>query len=453
MPNNAVTATIPHDNEAEQAVLGSILYDEETFPEIASVLQPESFFLPAHQYIFQAMIDLEENGQPINDEVLIGDQLKSKKQLEDAGGFTYLGGLVDCSPEVAHIKHYIKIVEEHALLRDLISTTTEIARKSRNPEQNITELLSDAESKISEIATRTAKENYRHIKDIIVDSFTHLEKISATSSDVTGLATGFVDLDKLTSGLQPADLLILAARPSVGKTALALNIAHYVATKVNTDGAVLIFSMEMSKEQLALRLLGAEARVDGSRIKSGNLIQDDWDRLALATDQLSKTTLYINDQTNLSPFELATICKQLNKESDNGISLIVVDYLQLMKGNKPNQPREQEIAEISRSMKGLAKDLNVPVLALSQLNRALESRSDKHPQLSDLRESGSIEQDADIIMFIYRDEIYNPNSPDKGTAELIVAKHRNGALGKIRLAFIGKYTKFANFSDKAPYEE
>ncbi|MCP4297620.1 MAG: replicative DNA helicase [Proteobacteria bacterium] len=452
MSNNAVTATIPHDQEAEQAVLGSVLYDNTTFSEIASVLKPASFFLVAHQYIFQAMIELEENGDPI-DEILIGDQLRSKQQLEEVGGYSYIGSLVDCSPEVGHIQHYSKIVQEHALLRELIETTTEIARKSRNPEQNITDLLSDAENKISEIATRTSEENYQHIKEILIESFTRLEKISATTDEVTGIPTGFVDLDRLTSGLQPSDLIVLAARPSMGKTALALNIAHYVATRANSDGAVLIFSMEMSKEQLAIRLLVSEAKVDSSRIRSGNLEQDDWDKLALATDLLSKTNLYINDQTNLSPFELVTICKQLNKELDSGVSLIIVDYLQLMKGNRSNQPREQEISEISRSMKGLAKELNVPVVALSQLNRALENRSDKRPQLSDLRESGAIEQDADIIIFIYRDEVYNEDSADKGMAEILISKHRNGATGKIRLAFIGKYTKFANYTDLSPYED
>lgn len=443
------TLAIPYDVEAEQALLGAIIEDNESISDVAGILSPTSFYKPSHQHIFRAMLELVDLQQPI-DEVILGDQLRSLNQLEEAGGYAYLAELVECVPSSGNIVYYAKIIQEHALLRDLISTTTEIGRKSRDPEQNITELLSEAENKITELSTRSTERKYDHIKDILASSFKRLEKISETDDEVTGLPTGFIDLDRFTSGLQDSDLIIVAARPSMGKTAFALNIAAYVATRVEKRGAVLVFSMEMSKEQLAIRMLTAESKVDSKKLRSGNLEQEDWDRLAMATEKLSIVPVFINDATNLSPYELITIAKQLNKEFENGVSLVIVDYLQLMKGNRPNMPREQEIAEISRSMKGMAKELDIPVIALSQLNRALENRADKHPQLADLRESGAIEQDADIILFIYRDEIYNDDSPDKGIAEIIISKHRNGPTGVIRLAFIGKYTKFANLSRQEP---
>lgn len=443
------TLSIPYDIEAEQALLGAVIEDNETLAEIASVLSPTSFYKPSHQHIFRAMLELMDLQQPI-DEVILGDQLRSLNQLDESGGYAYLAELVDCVPSSGNVVYYAKIIQEHALLRELISTTTEIGRKSRDPEQNITELLSEAENKITEISTRSTEQKYAHIKDILAGSFKRLEKISESKDDVTGIPTGFIDLDRFTSGLQDSDLVIVAARPSMGKTAFALNIASYVATRVEKRGAILIFSMEMSKEQLAIRMLTAESKVDSKKLRSGNPDPEDWDKLAMATEKLSIVPVFINDSTNLSPYELSTIAKQLDKNFENGVSMIIVDYLQLMKGNRPNMPREQEIAEISRSLKGVAKELNIPVIALSQLNRALENRSDKHPQLSDLRESGSIEQDADIILFIYRDEVYNEDSADKGIAEIIISKHRNGPTGVIRLAFIGKYTKFANLARQEP---
>ncbi len=447
--NKKETLSIPYDTEAEQALLGAVIENNDALSEIASILTPTAFYKPSHQHIFRAMLELVDLQQPI-DEVILGDQLRSLNQLDEAGGYAYLAELVECVPSAGNIKYYAKIIQEHALLRDLISTTSDIGRKSRDPEQNISELLSEAESKITEISTRSTERKYDHIKDILASSFKRLEKISESTDEVTGIPTGFVDLDRFTSGLQDSDLVIVAARPSMGKTAFALNIASYVATRAKDKGAILVFSMEMSKEQLAIRMLTSESKVDSKKLRSGNLEQEDWDKLAMATEKLSVVPVFINDSTNLSPYELTTIAKQLNKEIENGVSLIIVDYLQLMKGNRPNMPREQEIAEISRSLKGVAKELNIPVVALSQLNRALENRSDKHPQLADLRESGSIEQDADIILFIYRDEIYNDDSPDKGIAEIIISKHRNGPTGVIRLAFIGKYTKFANLSRQEP---
>ncbi len=445
------TQSIPQDLEAEQAVLGSIIYRNDLLPEVAALLTPQSFFTHSHQQIFKAMLELEEEDQPI-DEVLLGDKLKSWEQLEASGGYPYLAELVDCVPASGNAVHYAKIVQEHALLRDLISTATEIAKKSRTPSRNIGQLLAEAEAKITEISSRSTNKSYTHIKPILATSFEQLEQNSQTDSEVTGLATGFVDLDKITSGLQASDLIILAARPSMGKTALALNMAKFAAVKAGVKGAVLIFSMEMSKEQIGVRMLSAEAKVDSNRLRTGNLEASDWDKLAMATDALSGTEIYVNDTAALSPYELVTVCKQLHKESPHGLAFVVVDYLQLMRSSRPNVPREQEIAEISRSLKGLAKDLGIPVLALSQLNRSLESRGDKRPQLSDLRESGAIEQDADIILFIYRDEVYNEDSAEKGIAELIISKHRNGATGTVKLAFQGKYTLFGNISTKERYE-
>ncbi len=442
---NKSVLTIPHDFEAEQAVLGAIIFNNHTMTDIAGILTPNSFHEESHRHIFRAMLELVDANQPI-DEIILGDQLKEFGKLEDIGGYAYLAELVDCVPSSGNIVYYAKIIQEHALLRDLITTTSDINRKSRDPQQSISELLAEAENKITEIATRTSEKNYSHIKDILLTNFDKLEEISKTKSEITGLPTGFMDLDRITSGLQASDLIILAARPSMGKTALALNIASYVAIRNESQGAVLMFSLEMSKEQLTMRMLTSESRIDSHKMRTGNLEQEDWDKLAKATDRLSVAPMYINDTSNITPYEVATICKQLDKELEHGVSLIILDYLQLMQGNRKTNSREQEIAEISRALKGLAKDLNVPVIALSQLNRALENRSDKRPQLSDLRESGSIEQDADIIFFIYRDEVYNEDSEKKGIAEIIIAKHRNGPTGMIELVFTGKHTKFANIS-------
>lgn len=450
--NQLAVTDIPQDIEAEQAVLGAIIYNNDILSETMALLSPNSFFLPAHQYIFRAMSQLAEQDSPI-DEITLGDELKSLKQLDEAGGYPYLTELLDCVPSAGNVLQYSKIVQEHSLLRDLIETSSEIARKSRSPDKNITELLAEAETKIAEISLRSSNKSYTPLKDILVTNFQKLETTSETADEITGLATGFQDLDKLTSGLQPSDLIVVAARPSMGKTAFALNLATYIATpnkhraenqRPDEKGAILLFSLEMSKEQLVMRMLTSESKVDSQKLRAGNLDQDDWNKVAIATDRHSTAPIFINDSSNLTPYELTSISKQLDKEQEHGVSLIIVDYLQLMRVNRNNISREQEIAEISRSLKALAKDLNIPVIALSQLNRSLESRSNKHPQLSDLRESGAIEQDADIILFIYRDEVYNPETPDKGKAEIIIAKHRNGPIGMLRLAWIGKHTKFDN---------
>lgn len=441
----AKAAGLPQNKEAEQAILGAILENNEVLHEVAPYLTDKSFYHPRHQIIFQAMLDLDEDRQPF-DEITIGDRLHEKGQLENAGSYGYLTELRDCVPYAENAVHYAKIVQEHGLLRELIFTTSEIAKQSREPDKDVSELIAITESKIHEIASRSVEKKYSHIKDILDINMERLEELSEKKEEITGLPTGFIDLDKITSGLQSSDLLIIAARPSMGKTAFALNIAQHIATQKENPGAVLLFSLEMSKEQLSMRMLSSAAKIDSHIIRTGRLEVEDWDKLAITVDKLSEAPVYINDTPEVNTYQLMNIAKQLDKDLENGLSLVLVDYLQLMKPSRQHQSREQEIAEISRSLKGLAKELNIPVIALSQLNRALENRSDKRPMMSDLRESGSIEQDADIIMFIYRDEVYHEDSKDKGKAEIIIGKHRNGSLGTVELAFIGKYTKFANYS-------
>ncbi len=434
---------IPKNIEAEQAVLGAIIYNNGIMAEVASLLNPKSFFSTAHQHIFRSMLELANQDVQV-DEITIGDELKSSSQLEEIGGYAYLAELLDCVPSSNNIQQYSKIVQEHALLRDLIDISSKIARKSSDPENKISELLAEAESQFRKISLKTNQKKYSSIKNLLVNNFQKLEKLSETDSEITGIETGLIDLDKYLSGLQNSDLIVVGGRPSMGKTAFALNIASNVATKKAVKGSVLIFSLEMSEDQLITRMLSSKSKVNGNKLKTGNLEKDDWNNLAMSTDQLSSSKIFINDSSSITSQELTAITKQLDNEQDGGVSLVIVDYLQLMKGSRPDIPREQVIAEISRSLKALAKDLNIPVIALSQLNRGLESRSDKHPQLSDLRESGAIEQDADIILFIYRDEVYNEDTKDSGTAEIIIAKHRNGPIGMLKLAFIGKYTKFDN---------
>ncbi len=436
---------IPKDIEAEQAVLGSIIFNNTIFADVASILKPNQFYSESHRYIFAAMQELYICDSPI-DEILLADELKAKDRLEEIGGIVYLAELVECVPITANIIYYARIIEEHAIARDLITVSNTISKKSRNPEQNIADLLQEAQKKIAEIAVKTNKKTYRHIKDILHDNFQRLEELSESKEEITGLKTGFDDIDKMTAGLQPADLVVVAARPAMGKTAFALNIGSYVARTQPDEGAVLVFSLEMLDTQLGFRLLSGDARINSKCFKSGNLEQEDWDKLAMSTDTLSEIPLYINDSSKISPYEMVTITKQLDSELENGVSLAIVDYLQLAQGKGNPAHREQEIANISRTLKGLAKDLKIPVVALSQLNRTLENRSDKRPILADLRESGAIEQDADVVLCLYRDEVYYKDSEQKGVAEAIFRKHRNGPTGTIYLRFDGKYTSFYNLN-------
>lgn len=441
-------STIPNDYEAEQAVLGTIIYDNETINDVISIITPTSFYTPSHQHIYRAMLELVDLKKPI-DEHLLGDQLKSLNQLEEVGGYGYLATLQDCIGG-GNISDYADIIQEHALLRGLITVTSDIARKSRDPESQFLDLISEADRKINDLLMLKNTNDCTHVKDAIRAGFERLEKISENKNEISGIPSGYTDLDLITSGFQNSDLIILAARPAMGKSALALNLAKYAGSRSNIKGTIVVFSLEMSKEQLATRLVASEGRVDSNRIRNGNLRQEDWDKMAMGTDIISGMNLLINDKARISTTELIATVKKLNKTEENGVSLVLVDYLQLMQASKPNLPREQQIADISGSLKGLAKDLDIPVIALSQLNRALENRTNKRPMMSDLRESGALEQDADIIMFIYRDEVYNDDTPDPGIAEIDIAKHRHGSIGHVKLVFQGKYTSFYNHSERQP---
>jgi replicative DNA helicase len=440
-----INLSIPHNIEAEQAVLGSIIESNELMDDISSFLTPGCFFKTAHQLIFKAMVELSENNKPI-DEVLLGDELQSLNRLEEVGGYAYLSELVEYAPVEGNIIYYAKIILEDAKLRELIEITTDIGIKARNPEQNPTLLIREAEQRISEIIFDDSTESIKHIKEALKNRFIQLEKLSENPNGLVGIPTGFIDLDKLTCGLIPQNLIIIAARPAMGKSALAFNIASYVATRGYPDKPVLIFSAEMSKEQTADRLLSGEGRISASKIKTGNLEQDDWDKLAMATDKISGSPIFIDDET-YGFDKIVHKTKRFHKK--NGISVLFIDYLQLLEGSK-KQSREQEISDMSRKSKLLAKLLDIPVVLLAQLNRTCETRPDKRPRLSDLRESGAIEQDADIVMFIYRDEVYDTDSADKGIAEIIIRKHRSGPVGTVRLAYVGKYVKFSNLSQMTP---
>lgn len=431
----------PKDIEAEQAVLGSIIEYNELADDIIGIITYKDFYSESHQHIFKAIIELSEENKPI-DEILIADKLKENEKLEGCGGMAYIIELVDCAPSSGNIVYYAHIIKDHSILRDIIETSKDIAQKSRDPQQSVSEILKEAEKRISEISLKTEKKSCNHIKDILLKSFGKLEELSENKSSITGIPSGFIKIDEYLHGFQPSDLIILAARPSIGKTAIALNIANYASKWSEIKGCVLIFSMEMSEEQLSLRMLSSESKVPFEKIVTGKLEQEDWDKIAMSTEKLSMTNLHINDSPNLSPFEVSNICKNINKK--NKVSMVVIDYLQLMRSNGIYKSREQEISEISRSMKGIAKEMNIPIIALSQLNRKVEERKDKRPQLSDLRESGSLEQDADIVMFLYRDEYYDKDTDKKGVAEVLIKKHRNGKTGTVELAFRGPIMKFAN---------
>jgi replicative DNA helicase len=375
--------------------------------------------------------------------------LRNNKQIDDVGGVAYLASLVDNVPSAANISYYSKIIKEKSILRRLIGVSTEILNKSYNSITEVGHVLDDAEQAIFEISENKIKPSFFPLKDIIKDSFKTIEKLYEKKQLITGVPTGYEELDKLTSGFQQSDLVIIAGRPSMGKTALAINVAQNAAIEMEVP--VAIFSLEMSKEQLAIRMLSSEARVDSQRLRKGFLGETDWPKLTTAAGRLSDASIYIDDTPAISVLEMKAKSRRLKAE--NGLGLIVLDYLQLMRGRDSSMPREQEISEISRSLKALAKELDVPVVALSQLNRQVEARTDKRPYLADLRESGAIEQDADVILFIYRDEVYNrsEDNPEKGLAEIIVGKQRNGPTGKVKLTFLKEYTRFENLTTVREY--
>ena len=435
----------PHSGEAEQAILGGLMLENQVWDKISEKVCETDFYRTEHRILFRAILALATKNQPF-DVVTLLDNLKSNNVLDDAGGEAYLFELANNTPSVANVSAYADIVREKSVQRQLISVATDIADSAYNPgSRDLTELLDFAESKVFAIAEQTPSDGGPEIiKSILVRAVEKIDALYHNGDALTGLSTGLKDLDERTSGLQPSDLIIVAGRPSMGKTTFAMNIAEHAAIQSNKP--VVVFSMEMPGDSLAMRMMSSLGRIDQHRIRSGKLNDDDWPRITSAVHMLSEAPLFIDDTAALSPAELRARARRLMKEHGQ-LGLIVIDYLQLMKvpGSKSDN-RTAEISEISRSLKSLAKELKVPVIALSQLNRSLEQRQDKRPVMSDLRESGAIEQDADLICFIYRDEVYNEDSPDKGTAEVIIAKQRNGPIGKIRVAFLGKYTRFEDLA-------
>jgi replicative DNA helicase len=435
----------PHSKDAEQSVLGSVLQKEGVIARILDFLSSEDFYFASHKIIFKAMVALFDKNEPL-DLITISNYLKKENGLEEAGGAAFLASLTDLVPLASNVVHYAKIVREKSILRQLISTTTDIAGRCYEEQDDLENLLDEVEQTIFEISRDQSGQNFEPLNRIITDTFEKITVLAERKELITGVPTGFEQFDKMTAGLQPADLVIIAGRPSMGKTALAMNIVQNTALQYKTPVAV--FSLEMSKTQLGLRLLCSQSRVDSHDLRTGFIKDHDWPKLTRAAGDLSDAKIFIDDTPALSVLEMRAKSRRLKAEYD--IGLVVVDYLQLMRGRA--ESREQEISEISRSLKAMAKELSIPVIALSQLNRGLESRTDKRPQLSDLRESGAIEQDADVICFIYRDEVYNKSedNPKKGIAELIVGKQRNGPTGTVELAFIGKYTTFENLAYPDP---
>lgn len=434
----------PQSIEAEMSILGGVLLDNEAINRVLDILVPEDFYRESHRKIMRAMIELNDHREPC-DLITLTTILKRKGELEEVGGAPYLATLVDYVPTAANIAYYSKIVKEKAIARNLITAATEIVTEGYDGQVEIEELLDRAQKSIFEISENRINTPYHPVNLILKDTIKYIEDLYEKKESVTGMPTGFVDLDNKTAGFQPGDLIIIAGRPSMGKTAFALNIAQYAAIHANPRHPVVIFSLEMSKEQLVTRLLCSEARVDASRLRTGHLQDGDWDKIMRGADKLHDSKIYIDDTPAISIMEMRAKARRLKAE--HGLGMVVVDYLQLMRGGASPESRQQEISEISRSLKALAKELSVPVIALSQLNRGLESRNDKRPIMSDLRESGAIEQDADVIMFVYRDEVYNKENPEvKGKAEIIIGKQRNGPIGTVDLTFLGEYTRFENYA-------
>ena len=429
----------PHSLEAEQSVLGSMILDHEAVIVASEILRPEDFYRPDHEQIYAAIIELYTSGNPI-DLITIQDKLVQKGVLEQVGGLGYIAELASSVPTSAHIKQYAKIVEEKATLRRLIKASNEIAAKSYEGEEPIDSIMSFAEKQVFDILQNKSTEDFTGIDEIVITSIDKIEEAHQSRGGITGIETGFIDLDQRTAGLQPSDLVLVAARPSMGKTAFALNIIQTAGIK--NKKSVAVFSLEMSKDQLVSRMLCAEAMVDSQKARTGMLEKEDWDKLARSIPNIADSKIYIDDTAGINVMEMRAKCRRLKMEK--GLDLIMIDYLQLLSGSGKNDSRQQEISDISRSLKALAREMNAPVIALSQLSRACETRTDHRPMLSDLRESGAIEQDADVVMFLYRDEYYHPDTDKKNVGEVIIAKQRNGPTGTVELVWLGQYTKFAN---------
>ncbi|MBI5451226.1 MAG: replicative DNA helicase [Gammaproteobacteria bacterium] len=459
--SDALKRIPPHSTDAEQSVLGGLMLDNKTWDTVAEILTEEDFYRKDHRLVFRALDQLAADNHPL-DLVTVSEWLEKRNLLAEAGGQPYLGSLVRNVPSAANIRTYAGIVRERSILRQLVHVSTEIGDSAFNPEgRNSAEILDHAESLVFNIAEQQARggKGFESVKDLLVKVVDRIDKLSSMEGSITGVSTGYKDLDNMTSGLQPGDMVIVAGRPSMGKTSFAMNLAEEAAIKSRLP--VAIFSMEMPSEQLVMRMLSSLGHVDQNRVRTGKLGSDDWPRLTSAMNLLGDARLFIDDTPALTPNELRAKARRIMRDLEREpvveggepkrLGLIVIDYLQLMQipGHKEN--RTNEISEISRNIKSLAKELKVPVIALSQLNRSLEQRPNKRPQMSDLRESGAIEQDADLIMFIYRDEVYNEDSPDKGIAEIIIGKQRNGPIGTVRLTFLGQYTRFENYISESTY--
>lgn len=434
----------PQNVEAEQSVLGAMLIEKEAISKVAEFLTPDDFYRESHRLIYATILELFNKNDAV-DLVTITEQLRRNDKLESVGGISYITSLANSVPTAANVLYHARIVEEKSLLRHLINAATDIAALGYDGSDDAAQILDEAEKKILEVSGRKMGRDFTPISTIVMDAFNRIEQLYASKGGITGLPTGFKDLDRLTSGLQPSDLILIAARPSMGKTAFALNIVQHVAIKEKK--AVAFFSLEMSKEQLVQRMLCAEAPIDGQRLKIGELEPNDWTKLVRASDRLSAAPIYIDDTAGITVLEMRSKARRLKVEHD--LQLIVIDYLQLMQGNygsNRSENRQQEISEISRSLKALARELHVPVIALSQLSRGVESRQVKKPMLSDLRESGSLEQDADIVAFLYREDYYDPETENKNITDIIVAKHRNGPVDTVQLFFHKQFTKFSDLA-------
>ena len=435
----------PHSDDAERSVLGSVMKNKEALFDVLEILTPDDFYSEIHKEIVSAVRDLNRASSPV-DVLTVSEELKKRKTFEMVGGRAYVASLTTMAPSTANASAYAKIIKENAVLRRLIEVSSDIVEKSYRQKTDAAQVLDYAEQGIFDIARMNQKKDFTALKDILWTNMDEIDRMAEQEGRLTGLTTGFADLDARTSGLQKSDLIILAARPSMGKTAFVLNVAQNAAIRGNAK--VLIFSLEMSKEQLGQRLLSIDSCVELSKLKTGDLSRGDWEDLNIAIDRLSKAEIYIDDTPGISVLEMKNKCRRLKAEK--GLDLVIVDYLQLMSIEGKTEGRQQEVSTLSRMLKQLAREMECPVIVLSQLSRAVEQRTDHRPQLSDLRESGAIEQDADIVMFLYRDEYYNPETTEKpNTCEVIIAKQRNGPTGSIDLAWLGKYTKFA---DRSPLQ-
>ena len=433
--------TLPHSIEAEQAVLASMFYDRDTIVEVMAILKPNDFYRPDHRILFSTIVDLNERQVPI-DLITVTEQLQKDGNVEKAGGITYVAQVSNSLGKAVNAIYYANIVKEKATLRELIQIANNISNRSYEDSEDAENLLDDAERMVLEISQKRTRSGLTPISDVITETLDHIEHLSNLKDGLTGLTSGLIDLDKMTNGWQKSDFIILAARPAMGKTSLALNMAQNAA--IMTNQPVAIFSLEMSKEQLVNRMVSSIAEIDQQTLRTGRLFGDDWTRLVHSIAPLASAPIYIDDTPGISIREIRAKARRL--KSEHGLSLIVIDYLQLMGSNGRAESRQQEVSMISRSLKALARELNIPIIALSQLSRSVEQGPEKKPSLSHLRESGSLEQDADIVMFIYRDEYYHEDSEHKGEAELIIAKHRNGATGSVHVSFRKEFTKFGNLA-------